>query len=301
MKILFFGWDPSITPISRTVDYMGDCVYHGLKSLLGKDVHTVYDQFYMYTDIPIGLTNNFHGKGFTLYGNLDPTLRNVIERDSLVKNLKNKVYDYVFFSRLYRSTKHYEEVSRYYKDKEIVIIDGQDTSGIEEKYRKHTYFKRELVEAPSKTLHPISFSIPEEKLVPLDRNIFKTNELAQVIPGEMSTYTFASEEAYYNDYEVSLYGVTHKKGGWDCMRHLEVMANKCLPLFRDIEECSQHIMVDYRKDLIAEILTHLKNSIMTKEKYDMYCKDIYEHVAKNQTTIAQAKRIVNIINNEHTN
>ena len=45
MKILFFGWDHTITPASRTVDYMGDCVYHGLKSVLGKDVYTVHDQF----------------------------------------------------------------------------------------------------------------------------------------------------------------------------------------------------------------------------------------------------------------
>ena len=295
MKILFFGWDPSISPASRTVDYMSDCVYHGLKSLLGTDVQTRYDQFHMYTDIPEGYANNFHGKGFTLCSNLSPELRNTIDQPSMIDNLKQKVYDYVIFSRMSRSTQHYDEVCKYYDDNEIIIIDGHDISDIEEKYRKHTYFKRELVEAPSKTLHPISFSIPEEKLVPLDRNVFKTNELAQVIPGEMSTYTFASEEAYYNDYEVSLYGVTHKKGGWDCMRHLEVMANKCLPLFRDIEECPQHTMVDYRKDLIAEILTHLKNSTMTEEKYDTYRKDIYEHVAKNQTTVAQAKRIVNII------
>ena len=298
MKILFFGWDPSIFPVSRTPDYMGDCVYHGLKSVLGKNVHTVYDQFHMYTDIPEGFVNNFHGKGFTLCGNLDPEVRNVIDEKTLEDNLKSKFYDCVIFSRLYRSTMHYEEVCKYYDDSEIVVIDGQDDTGIMDKYRKHRYFKRELVEEPHDTLHPISFSIPQEKLVPADLTAKKEKTVAQIIPGKLETYTFNSEKEYYNDYEKSFYGITHKKGGWDCMRHLEIMANKCVPFFSGIDDCPPHTMVDYPKETISQVYRHIQNNTMTEKIYGTYSQSLYEHVAQHQTTVAQAQRIVNIINNE---
>ena len=295
MKILFFGWDPSIQPITRTNDYMGDCVYHGLKSLLGTDVHTRYNQVHMYTDIPKGDMDNFHGKGFTLCGNLDPALRTIIDEPSMIDNLKQKVYDCVIFSRIYRSTRHYEEVCKYYSNTEIIIIDGQDAPTIQEEYRKHIYFKRELLEEPSKVLHPICFSIPKEKLVPSELTPVKEKELAQVIPGNQDTYIFTSEKDYYKDYEKSLYGITHKKGGWDCMRHLEVIANKCVPFFPGIDECPPHTMTDYPKAEIAEAYHHVQEGTMTQELYGTYCGKIYNHVAKNQTTIAQAKRLVNIL------
>lgn len=295
MKILFFGWDPSIVPVSRTVDYMGDCVYHGLKSVLGKNVHTVYDQFHMYTDIPEGFANNFHGKGFTICGNLNPKVRNVIDEKTLEANLKNKFYDCVIFSRLYRSTMHYDEVCKYYDDKEIVVIDGHDVPDIMDEYRKHQYFKRELVEEPHDTLHPISFSIPQEKLVPADLTPKQEKSVAQIIPGKLETYTFNSEEEYYNDYKKSLYGITHKKAGWDCMRHLEIMANKCAPLFYGIDDCPLYTMADYDKETISQIYNHVKNNTITQEIYDAARQSLYEHVAKNQTTVAQAKRIIGII------
>lgn len=295
MKILFFGWDPSIVPVSRTVDYMGDCVYHGLKSVLGKNVHTMYDQFHMYTDIPEGFANNFHGKGFTICGNLNPKVRNVIDEKTLEANLKNKFYDCVIFSRLYRSTMHYDEVCKYYDDKEIVVIDGHDVPDIMDEYRKHQYFKRELVEEPHDTLHPISFSIPKEKLVDHNKPLRKIKPMGHVIPGDMSTYIFKSEQDYYADYFKSYHALTHKKGGWDCMRHLEIMANKCVPVFPGIEECPAHTMTDYPKDLLHVINGELQKGALTSWSYESYAEELYDHVSQNQTTEAQALRIIKII------
>ena len=295
MKILFFGWDHTITPASRTVDYMGDCVYHGLKSVLGKDVYTVHDQFHMYTDLRKGTSKWFHGKGFTLCANLSPDIRSNHSVEEMMSNIKSKFYDRVIFSRPYRSTLYYDEVIKYYKDDEVVIIDGHDSSAIQEEFRKHMYFKRELIEEPNETLHPISFSIPGEKLVPSGLTARKEKEVAHVIPGQPDTYIFKSEKEYYNDYEKSLYGITHKKGGWDCMRHLEIMANKCVPFFIDIDDCPPTTMVDYPKEVIAEAFHHIQDKTMTDELYGTYCQTLYEHVANNQTTVEQAKRIIGIL------
>lgn len=294
MKILFFGWDSSISPASRTVDYMGDCVYHGLKSVLGKDVHTVQDQFHMYKDLPPEYAGYFHGKGFTLCGNLDPSIKSVYTPEEILENIKTKFYDCVIFSRIYRTTQYYKEVSKYYKDNEIVIIDGHDITELQEDYRKHLYFKRELIEEPTEMLHPISFSIPKEKLCG-DKEVCKTRDLAKAIPGDMSTFTYSSEEEYYKGYQESFFGITHKKGGWDCMRHLEIMANKCLPFFEGIDDCPPHTMAEYPKQILSRVADHIKRKTMTKELRTLYTEEMYDHVAKNQTTEAQALRIIKII------
>ena len=68
--------------------------------------------------------------------------------------------------------------------------------------------------------HPISFSIPSEKIVTCIP--VKNNFLSNYIPvgvGE-STYVYDNEIDYYNGYKNSLFAVTKKKGGWDCMRHI---------------------------------------------------------------------------------
>jgi hypothetical protein len=94
-------------------------------------------------------------------------------------------------------------------------------------------------------VYPIGFSIPPEyvrAVVPA-----KAQALVTVIPGHPSTYKFkprpdstpaklaALEREYYADMERSLFGLTWKKAGWDCMRHLELLAAGCTPLFTDVE------------------------------------------------------------------
>ncbi len=78
-------------------------------------------------------------------------------------------------------------------------------------------------------INPISFSIPAEKIVQ-DVPV-KTKMYATVIPGVASTYKFHTEELYYKDYQTSCFAITKKKAGWDCLRHYEILANGCIPLF----------------------------------------------------------------------
>ena len=42
---------------------------------------------------------------------------------------------------------------------------------------------------------------------------------------------------YRKDLEGSLFALTFKKAGWDCLRHLEILSAGCLPLFTDIVNC----------------------------------------------------------------
>jgi hypothetical protein len=83
-------------------------------------------------------------------------------------------------------------------------------------------------------IHPISFSIPSELIeqqVPS-----KAKPFCRVIPGNKSTYfKYDEERNYYDDIRHSLFTLTYKKAGWDCMRHYEILAMGSLPLFLDIE------------------------------------------------------------------
>ena len=64
----------------------------------------------------------------------------------------------------------------------------------------------------------------------------KEKILATCDPRDTSTYIFDDEESYYNDYAKSLFAITMKKGGWDCLRHYEILAAGCLPVFLNISQ-----------------------------------------------------------------
>lgn len=99
-----------------------------------------------------------------------------------------------------------------------------------------------------KMLSPISFSIPKDKImsyVPV-----KTKLLSSIIPKKLETYIYDDEEDYYNEYRKSLFAITMKKDGWDCMRHYEILANGCIPVFLNIEDCPKNTLTLFPKDLI---------------------------------------------------
>ena len=101
-------------------------------------------------------------------------------------------------------------------------------------------------------LYPISFSIP---LLGQESDWHKKDRiLSQVFPGE--PYAFDSHEDYMHQYNSSVLGLTHKKGGWDCFRHLEIISAGSLPLMPDILACPRFTMVHYPK---SAMLTVLKN------------------------------------------
>lgn len=97
---------------------------------------------------------------------------------------------------------------------------------------------------------PIGFSIHNTKIV--NEVPDKTKLVASLIPGNISTYIYHNEKDYYDDYKKSFFAITHKKGGWDCMRHYEILACGCIPLFTDLEQCPPDIMTLFPKDIILQ-------------------------------------------------
>lgn len=133
---------------------------------------------------------------------------------------------------------------------------------------------------------PISFSIPEEKLVNTVK--VKTKVLSTLIPGNMSTYTFQSEETYYKEYQESVFALTYKKGGYDCMRHYEILANGCIPWFEDLDQCPDGTMTHFPKSLVKEA--------MVSSDPTSYIPQLLEYTQKHLTTKAMAQYILDTCN-----
>jgi hypothetical protein len=171
--------------------------------------------------------------------------------------------------------------------------------------RRTMYFKREITprttssryfrllperlsaRLPSdRALHPLAFSIPEDLVV--ESPPAKTQRFARhVVDPEVksllerrgpegrplsSDYGFDAEQAYFDDLRHSEFGVTMRRGGWDCLRHYEIAASGCVPCFRDLDQkparCPPHGLdrsscVVYRdaEDLLGQI------DVMDPERY----------------------------------
>ena len=136
------------------------------------------------------------------------------------------------------------------------------------------------------TVYPISFSIPETKIIKYVPR--KTKHFAHIIPGVSSTYIYKDEATYYKDYQISLFGKTRKKAGWDCMRHYEILANGCIPYFHNLSAAPPTIMTHLPKELIMESM----NS-PTPEKY---IGSLLDYTRKYLTTRAMIKYILSKIN-----
>jgi hypothetical protein len=145
--------------------------------------------------------------------------------------------------------------------------------------------------------YPISFSMPPEKIV--EKIPEKTRIVAHIIPGNLSTYIYDSEKNYYQGYKESFFGITMKKGGWDCMRHYEILANGCIPYFVDLENIPENTMTHFPKDIIAEtnkiFLDIMEKKTMEEadiQKCNYYIEKLLNYTRTHLTTTAMAKYIL---------
>jgi hypothetical protein len=168
-----------------------------------------------------------------------------------------------------------------------------------------------LLERSQGVIHPITFSIPEEKIVKatiVELISQKTKIVSNLIPGDLSTYIYNTEEEYYAEYQKSYFAITMKKAGWDCMRHYEILANGCIPYFIDIEKCPIDTMALWPKDLLIqanllyEKFIKIDNSKIDNSKISEYTnllQIMLDYLKEYLTTKSIAKYILKKTNFEH--
>jgi hypothetical protein len=138
-------------------------------------------------------------------------------------------------------------------------------------------------------IFPLGYCIPDELI--LDRVPEKISLWAEVIPGFKETYRFSNERDYYAMYAAAQFAFTWKKGGWDSLRHYEILANGTIPVFPDLAICPKETLSYLPKELILQANKELlpwKDTPEYLSKYQKYATDILTHCRENLSCTAVA-------------
>ena len=257
---------------------MADGVLHGLKNINGLQVIDYPRKNCLYQSTALDKAFGIRGGGFSLYGLLDDPLH-CSERAHIQNKLEQGWFELVIVSNVWRQwglMLQWQELLK--SNCKLAILDGDDderfypssTTRIKHfgptrwlkdlvNHPKTVYFKREWTNVTRQWLYKcamkqLAFSIPVEKIreAPLKKirlfpNHIVDHEIAELVGGQTS-YAFTSEASYRQNLAESRFGITTKRGGWECLRHYEIAANGTIPCFRNLHEkpvkCAPHGLID---------------------------------------------------------
>ena len=293
MKILYIA---KIDGCSIKEDYLCDMLFHGFRSLFGADVVDVNRNTTMYNDLDPNY-RRLYGNGFTIWKTLDSTLE--IDRTDIESKIKNIFFNLIIYGHANRTLKYIDIVKSTYNKNKVILFDGEDqqrfrtrqTTPINILELGFPIFKREL-NMEINGIFPISFCIPKEKIY--HGNIQKTKNFATNTMNKRNRI-FNKEEDYYNEYRNSYFGTTKKKGGWDCCRHYEIMMNKCIPYFENIQNMPHLTMVHFPKKLVQEAMNSININKIDDNIYLDFQQKIFNHMLQHNTTEAMAKYVLNTV------
>lgn len=66
------------------------------------------------------------------------------------------------------------------------------------------------------------------------------------------------------------------------MRHYEILANRCIPLFQDIKDCPELCLTNLPKKILSEIIDKYPN--IDDTEYSEYQQILFEYTQTNLTT-----------------
>ncbi|WP_143020679.1 hypothetical protein ACQ86K_17620 [Mucilaginibacter sp. P19] len=248
----------------------------------------------MYTSLLTDEQKHLYGKGFSLYGLLAPEIKNVPPINDVLNRIREGYYTYIVYGSVQQCKLFLDLVIENYSSDKIIFIDGEDrTSIVKELTTKGYYFKRELINS-TPTVYPIGFAIPAKKIVKTIPQ--KSREWAINYPGKLHTYIHKTEDSYYFDYQTSKFAVTFKKEGWDCLRHYEILANGCLPYFKDLHECPDKTLTNLPKDILLKIKAKIESGTpFSDEEYSETVNGLLEFTTQNLTTEALVDYVFKVV------
>jgi hypothetical protein len=308
MKILFI---PTKNPKLQG-DLLEVCVLNGLRNIIGDQCIDIPRKKVMYHDWSDTKREELHGRGFTLYTHpiVDIKNRNTDSIDVILYG-DGHIYgesDDLELNKLCNNIWHLDGHDLYGSAPKKIIFENEEI--IATQFEK--CFKRELVEEGLRNVFPTGFGIPSYHIKPI--NLENKAQLYQkTVPdaalfkpvhdlGSRNHHKFTVEEDYYQDLQTSWFGLTCKKGGWDCLRHYEILMTGTLLLFRDYNKkpkfcspqnlpCFSYSSKEELDELINRLLINGKPTNEYKEMLFEQRKWLYN----TGTTEARAINILNIL------
>lgn len=308
MKIIFFT--------SPDPDNLQDAYLHGLRKLFGANLVDYPKKEVMYKGWNARPHTQMYGKLFTIWRTLDDI---PVDRTDIDNRIWKGDYDLIIFGSIERTLPFYNFYLPYLNFKKTILLDGEDSRGFNPRYaRKFLYFKRELQSKASYyynyklvpkflykriSLHrnvlPISFAIPKEKITEGVSLSSKTSLFpSHIVDSELrehdtvkafakntddTTHIFENEQEYYQNLQRAKFGITTKRGGWDCLRHYEIAANGAVICFRNLHEkeplnaphgLNETNCISYSS--ATELLTRIEK--LSDEKYNALLSEGYKWI-----------------------
>jgi hypothetical protein len=200
-------------------------ILHGLRKILGSSVVDYPRKKVLYKDFSESPQEALHGKGFTLYTQAieDVPSRELGEYSAVLYGVTN-AYGVTDFPELNKLAP------------QVYFLDGHDNEIIQKK----PCFKREMFKEEA-GVFPTGFGIPSYQIRKIDlsikKQLFQKTAPKACFDDEhrefnRTHYIFNTEEEYYRDMAESWFGLTCKKGGWDSLRHYEIIASGACLIFK---------------------------------------------------------------------
>jgi hypothetical protein len=142
---------------------------------------------------------------------------------------------------------------------------------------------------------PLPYSVPSE-LLTTDKEMSQQKKeflIAPMIPAKGETYVYNTRKAYLDMYKKSVFAFTFQKGGWDCLRHYEILACGCVPLFVGIEKCPPRTLKGFPKRAAKEVLEKAGDKEIELEEYKQLRKVFFDYVKHKGTCRASAQHLLN--------
>ena len=143
-------------------------------------------------------------------------------------------------------------------------------------------------------LFPLPYSIPLKFIKGVDQTK-KTRLFSPLIPGDMKTYIYEDEDSYNSSYGESYFSFTYKKGGYDCLRHYEILANNSIPYYIDIDKIPNNTMTTFPKTIIKNAMNSLISGCCNLSSLDKYIRDLNDYTINNLTCEKAAEKFVDLL------
>jgi len=268
-------------------DNLQDSLLTGLRALYGSDCID-----YPRKDILYGTGSPLYGRGFTIWS----TPIADIERESPpFSNI-----DIVICGSIQRQWRWpWQALVRQPNAPRIAYLDGEDNTRVLSDLSP--YFKRELV-SPHEGVYPIGFGMPSNRIVEL--NVCTKTQMHQshVVDPDLSSDTghrFSDEAEYHSDLARSYFGITTRRGGWDCLRHYELLAAGALVMFKNYDTkpplcapiCDCFVSYSGREDFERVVNRLLPNGKPAQEYTDILTAQ-RRWLIENATCEARARHLI---------
>ena len=230
-------------------DYFENMMLLGLRKLLGKDCVDYPRKRILYHDFSDVPRDSLHGRGFSLY---HEPMQDIPDS---ARDLTDQRFDVILYGTvLANGMVRLPELEK--KCSFRFFIDGNDLYGVAQNdiYVYHDgerlignqqipSFKGQII-TENPLVFPTGVGLPESRILPIDlgkkTQLFQKSCPAYALfryadESNRKHHVFHNEDEYYEDLAKSWFGLTCKRGGWDAMRHYEIIAAGTLALFRDYD------------------------------------------------------------------